>query len=261
MKKAIFFLVILALSRIGVAFAADTNTTNIGNFFLNNTTFDTANVNQILGLLVGPSGPPGAAGVAGSNGFNGLNGVNGMPGAPGPMGATGPQGIQGVAGVAGPAGASGGQGPAGPQGPKGDTGPAGSGGGLTGFGGGSVSVGTCDSNVDVAFARKFSFATGRFILNSITLSKISDKCAGQTIHLYFKISNPFPTPTPAPSPSPSRNYVEGQEITCSHTLSVELNEGDDANQYSFGDESACGSVYISDIDVNDLETRIGLEIS
>jgi hypothetical protein len=255
-KKAIFFLLILAISRIGVAFAADTNTTNIGNFFLNNTNFDTANVNQILGLLVGPSGPPGPAGIAGSNGFNGLNGVAGMPGAPGPMGAAGPQGIQGIQGVAGPAGASGAQGA---QGPKGDTGPAGSGGALDGFGGGSVSVGTCDENVDVTFSRKFSFASGRFVLNSINLSKISDKCAGQTIHLYFKISNPFPTP--APSPSPSRNYVEGQEITCTHTLATELLTGDDANEYPFDSEFSCGSVKVKDIDVNDLETRVGIEIS
>jgi len=251
-KKAIFFLLILAISRIGVAFAADTTPTNIGNFFLNNTNFDTANVNQILGLLVGPSGPPGPAGIAGSNGFNGLNGVAGMPGAPGPMGAAGPQGIQGIQGVAGPAGASG------AQGPKGDTGPAGSGGALDGFGGGSVSVGTCDENVAVSFSRKFSFASGRFVLNSINLSKISDKCAGQTLHLYFKISNPFPTP--APSPSPSRNYVEGQEITCSGTL-TNLVAGDDANDYVFDAEFSCGTIKVKDIDVNDLDSRIGIEIS
>jgi hypothetical protein len=243
MKKAIFFLVILAISRIGVAFAADTTPTNIGNFFLNNTNFDTANVNQILGLLVGPSGPPGPAGVAGSNGFNGLNGVAGMPGAPGAMGATGPQGIQGVQGVAGPAGANGGQGPAGPAGPKGD---AGTGGGVYGIGGGSVAVGTCDQSVDIAFPRSFDYTSGKFRLNSISLSKISNKCDGQTIHIYFKVGT--------------------KEIVCAHPLS-DLYAGDDANNYQFSGSSECTNKSdatpfdVNQLDVNNLETYVGVEIS
>jgi hypothetical protein len=237
-KKAIFFLLILAVSRIGVAFAADPTTTNIGNFFLNNTNFDTANVNQILGLLVGPSGRPGPAGIAGSNGFNGLNGVAGMPGAPGPMGATGPQGIQGVAGVAGPAGASGGQGPAGPQGLKGDPGTGGQ------WGTGAVSLGVCDPDVKLALGRSFDFEHGKFTLKSISLSEILDSCSGTTVKLTFKVEG-------------------GEPIVCSHTLLA------GENAITFKDltseptppiECTNGNDFQA-IDVNNLANYIGVEIS
>jgi hypothetical protein len=238
MKKAIFFLVILAISRIGVAFAADTTPTNIGNFFLNNTNFDTANVNQILGLLVGPSGPPGPAGVAGSNGFNGLNGVAGMPGAPGPMGATGPQGIQGVAGVAGPAGAAGAPGP---QGSPGPTGPAGTGGQ---WGTGSVSFGVCDPAVNLALGRSFDFENGKFTLKSITLSEISNDCLGTTVHLSFKVEG-------------------GTPITCSHLIAA------GENSITFNDKDSVPTPPIEctngndfkAINVSTLANYIGLEIS
>ena len=103
MKKAIFFLLVLTLARVGTAFAGTNNDATIQDFFLGNSSTGGSNLNQVLALLVGPQGAPGVAGVAGADGFvgmNGLDGADGLPGAPGPVGPQGP------AGVAGPAGAS-----------------------------------------------------------------------------------------------------------------------------------------------------------
>ena len=99
MKKMTLFLAILILSRVGIAYGADTAPNGLQNLFLGTSNSNAANINQVLALLVGPAGPPGAAGVAGRDGFIGLNGVAGMPGAPGPVGQTGPAGAQGPAGA------------------------------------------------------------------------------------------------------------------------------------------------------------------
>ena len=124
MKKMVFFLLLLAFTRIGVALGMGTTPVGIGSFFLGPPSISESNLNQVLGLLVGPQGSPGVAGASGANGINGVNGLNGAPGAPGPAG------LQGVAG------------PAGPAGPAGADGAAGAGAGTLGVGGGNVAIGT-----------------------------------------------------------------------------------------------------------------------
>ena len=63
MKKFAVILLVLSLTRIGVAYADSTNTTNSQNYFFG-TKSAAANLNQVLALLVGPKGDPGPAGVA-----------------------------------------------------------------------------------------------------------------------------------------------------------------------------------------------------
>ncbi|CAB4875805.1 unannotated protein [freshwater metagenome] len=153
MKKVTFFLLILAFTRIGISFGAPTDTAGTQNFFLGGTSNGVSNLNQVLALLVGPAGPPGPAGIAGADGYPGL------PGAPGIAGVQGPQGLQGLQGLPGPAG------PAGLQGLKGDPGTGGNGNGV-GFGGGTSTLGTCDENVQVSIAK-------RFTLDGFKISEIS----------------------------------------------------------------------------------------
>ena len=169
------FLAILILSRIGVAYGADVAPNGLQNFFLGTSNANTANINQVLALLVGPAGPPGAAGVAGRDGFSGLNGVDGMPGAPGPVGQTGLQGIQGLPGVPGAPGPAGAQGPAGP---------AGSGsGGTFGYSGGTVGLTGCDDQIKINIARQFT-ADG-FYLKKITVSEINpEPCYKHKVLIY-----------------------------------------------------------------------------
>jgi hypothetical protein len=180
MKKMTLFLAILILSRVGIAYGADTAPNGLQNFFIGTSNANTANINQVLALLVGPAGPPGAAGVAGRDGFSGLNGVDGMPGAPGPVGQTGPQGVQGIqglqgiAGPAGPAGATGAQGPAGPAG-------TGSGGTL-GYTGGTVGLTGCATNVTIDITSKFT--PSGFRLQAIVVGGIPADCIGQNLIVY-----------------------------------------------------------------------------
>ncbi len=178
MKKMTLFLAILILSRVGIAYGADTAPNGLQNFFLGTSNANTANINQVLALLVGPAGPPGAAGVAGRDGFSGLNGVDGMPGAPGPVGQTGPQGIQGIQGLQGVAGAPG---PAGAQGPAG---PAGSGsGGTFGITGGKVGLTGCDGEIQIEIGRQFT--SDGFYLKNIVVSGIeAEACKNQKVYIY-----------------------------------------------------------------------------
>jgi hypothetical protein len=178
MKKMTLFLAILILSRVGIAYGADTAPNGLQNFFLGTSNSNAANINQVLALLVGPAGPPGAAGVAGRDGFIGLNGVAGMPGAPGPVGQTGPAGAQGIAGVAGAAGPAG---PAGAPGPAGPAGPAGTGGTL-GYTGGTVGLTGCATNVTIDITRKFT--SSGFKLQAIVVGGIPAGCIGQNLLIY-----------------------------------------------------------------------------
>jgi hypothetical protein len=180
MKKMTLFLAILILSRVGIAYGADAAPNGLQNFFIGTSNANTANINQVLALLVGPAGPPGAAGVAGRDGFSGLNGVDGMPGAPGPVGQTGPQGVQGLQGlqgIAGPAGAAGAQGPAGPAGPAGT-----GGGGTLGYTGGTVGLTGCANNVTIDITSKFT--PSGFRLQAIVVGGIPADCIGQNLIVY-----------------------------------------------------------------------------
>ena len=186
MKKMTLFLAILILSRVGIAYGADTAPNGLQNFFLGTSNANTANINQVLALLVGPAGPPGAAGVAGRDGFMGMNGVDGMPGAPGPVGQTGAQGIQGIQGLQGVAGAAGAAGAPGPAGAQGPAGPAGSGsGGTFGITGGKVGLTGCDGEIKIEIGRQFT--SDGFYLKKIVVFGIDvEACQDQKVYIYAK---------------------------------------------------------------------------
>jgi hypothetical protein len=223
MKKMVFFLLLLAFTRIGVALGMGTTPVGIGSFFLGSPSITESNLNQVLGLLVGPQGSPGVAGMSGENGINGVNGLNGAPGAPGSPGA---QGLQGVAGPAGPAGEAG----------------TGSGGvGTLGVGGGTVSIGTCDDTVNISATQ--TFQGDHFDLGTIVVSNIagivgaSRGCAGQdaTIHVA--------TPSGAKS--------------CTITLDAGITGANNSVTFT---TASCGGV-LSGIHMQDLSSNIGLEFT
>ena len=192
----VFFVLLLAFSRVGVALGMGPTPVGIGNFFLGSPSITESNLNQVLGLLVGPAGSPGVAGVSGANGRDGLNGlagipgingVNGQDGAPGTAGAQGIQGVAGPAGTSGAAGVQGAQGVAGPAGPAGAPG-TGGGGGFFGVGGGKVSLGSCDDSVNVNVTQsfqgsKFDWAT-TVVTNIGGIDGASNGCAGQYATMY-----------------------------------------------------------------------------
>lgn len=192
----VFFVLLLAFSRVGVALGMGPTPVGIGNFFLGSPSITESNLNQVLGLLVGPAGSPGVAGVSGANGRDGLNGlagipgingVNGKDGAPGTAGAQGIQGVAGPAGTSGAAGVQGAQGVAGPAGPAGAPG-TGGGGGFFGVGGGKVSLGSCDDSVNVNVTQsfqgsKFDWAT-TVVTNIGGIDGASNGCAGQYATMY-----------------------------------------------------------------------------
>jgi hypothetical protein len=158
MKRIAIFVLFLALTRVGVAMGAGGTPIGIGNFFLGPPTITDSNLNQVLGLLVGPEGTPGAAGIAGANGLPGLPGANGAPGAPG---------AQGI------------------QGPAGAPGNGGNGGGVNtfGIGGGQVALNSCDDKVNISANQTYTGA--KFDLKNITVSNIDNACNGQKVIIHF----------------------------------------------------------------------------
>lgn len=194
MKKVVFLLLVLSMTRVGVSYAETNSASNSSNYFFG-VKSASANLNQVLALLVGPQGRPGPAGVAGKDGLIGVNGVDGkdgLPGAPGVAGQPGRDGVsvvaaaftgiqglcnsggtkftdaagtvtyacngaQGSSGAQGAQGIQGLQGLQGLQGPKGETGTSGSGDGIA-FGTGKLGLGACeaDGKVAVGLSRKFS---------------------------------------------------------------------------------------------------------
>ena len=224
MKKFAVILLVLSLTRIGVAYADSTNSTESQNYFFG-TKSAAENLNQVLALLVGPKGDPGPAGVAGKDGLIGMDGkdgLDGLPGAPGAVGATGPQGPAGSSILAvsftGAQGTctSGGvkftdgagtitytcnglNGSAGATGATGPTGPAGTGSGLNGgftYAQGALS-GTCDDFIFIEPIRKFSpggfFAFGGFnvgdtrktLVGATTNGGVASTCLGQEVTFEF----------------------------------------------------------------------------
>ena len=223
MKKMVFFLLLLAFTRIGVALGMGTTPVGIGSFFLGSPSISESNLNQVLGLLVGPQGSPGVAGVSGENGINGVNGLNGPPGPPGPPGSPGAQGLQGVAGPAGPAGAAGG------------------GVGTLGVGGGNVAIGTCDDTVNISATQ--TFQGDHFDLGTIVVSNIagiigaSNGCAGQDATIHFTASGVFKS--------------------CTITLDPKIKGP--TNSITF-DTTSCPGV-LNGIHMQNLDSNIGLEFT
>lgn len=98
MKKFAVILLVLSLTRIGVAYADTNNSSTSQNYFFG-TKSAAANLNQVLALLVGPKGDPGPAGVAGKDGLIGMDGKDGKDGKDGLNGAPGVAGISGKDGT------------------------------------------------------------------------------------------------------------------------------------------------------------------
>ena len=248
MKKMVFFLLLLAFSRIGVAMGMGTTPIGIGNFFLGSPSITESNLNQVLGLLVGPAGSPGVAGVSGANGKDGLNGLAGIPGVNGVNGqdgAPGTPGAQGIQGVAGPAGRDGAPGAQGIQGVAGPAGPAGApgtgGGGFLGVGGGNVSLGACDDNVTISATQ--SFEGTHFNLATVSVSGIlgigggSNGCAGQDVTIHVKAS--------------------GVAKSCTQRLPIGITGTENRIVFT---TSSCSGI-LNGINMKDLDTNIGLEFT
>jgi hypothetical protein len=248
MKKMVFFVLLLAFSRVGVALGMGPTPVGIGNFFLGSPSITESNLNQVLGLLVGPAGSPGVAGVSGSNGRDGLNGlagipgingVNGQDGAPGTAGAQGIQGVAGPAGTSGAAGTQGAQGVAGPAGPAGAPG-TGGGGGFFGVGGGKVSLGSCDDSVNVNVTQsfqgsKFDWAT-TVVTNIGGIDGASNGCAGQYATMYVT--------------------VLGNTYSCTITLDPGIRGPN--NSITFN-TTTCPA--LRGVNMKDLDSNIGLEFT
>jgi hypothetical protein len=199
MKRFITLLLVLSLFKIGSAYAATpSNTNNNSRIIFGTTNAKTANVNQVLALLVGPQGRIGPVGFTGPRGFQGINGQDGLPGAPGP------------AGPAGATGATGPAGPAGPAGPKGDDGAPGTGGsgGSSSLAQGSFEVGACDNSITAAFTS--FFGSGTFALNSIILNDVDGACSNKTVSVFFTMST---NATGSFGP-----YSTGNVIKCTDTI-------------------------------------------
>jgi hypothetical protein len=95
----------------------------------------------------------------------GLVGPAGAAGAPGATGSQGVQGVQGVPGIPGEPGGGGGSG--------------------TGFGAGTLPIGTCDDAVNLNFTHQFN---GReFLLTGLTIANLNGACNGQNLHVYLNI--------------------------------------------------------------------------
>jgi len=222
MKKLIFFIAFLVFTRIGVSMGVSATPVGIGNFFLGEPSITQSNLNQVLGLLVGPDGQPGVAGVSGANGVNGLNGIPGIPGINGVNGAQGIQGIQGIQGVAGTPGAPGTPGKNG-------------GIGNVGIGSGEVTIGSCDENVNIGATQEFK--GDRFNLNTISVSNIGAGCAGQKVTIHLQ-------------------KTTGGAVTCIATLAAGLTG--EANQITIPVSTCEGG---ANFDMKDLDTNIGLEFT
>jgi hypothetical protein len=171
MKKLVFFMAFLVFTRIGMSLGFSAAPVGIGNFFIGAPAITESNLNQVLGLLVGPSGQPGVAGISGANGINGINGLPGIPGSTGAPGVPGIQGIQGVPGTPGTPGAPGAPGKDG-------------GIGSVGIGGGKVLLDACDKEVNISAAQEFTGSS--FELTTVTVNSIDiTSCAGQQITIYI----------------------------------------------------------------------------
>jgi hypothetical protein len=244
MKKFALILLVLSLTRIGVAYADTTNAANSQNYFFG-TKSAAANLNQVLALLVGPKGDPGPAGVAGKDGLIGMNGKDGKDGKDGLNGAPGVAGVAGT-GVLAVAfvgsqgtctsggvkftdgegtvtyacnGRNGLDGANGANGANGVNGGGGGGGSLT-YGQGVVTVGACDADGVVALdvQRKFNGTDFVFSQFSIGDSTITDgdadpACSGLPFSIYVTISNTV-------TKDYHRKYQPGDVITCTKVVST-----------------------------------------
>ena len=295
MKKFAVILVVLSLTRIGVAYADTTNSSTNQNYFFG-TKAAAANLNQVLALLVGPKGDPGPAGVAGKDGLIGMNGkdgVDGLPGAPGAVGATGATGAAGASvlavaftgsqgtclaggvkftdgvgtvtfacnGVSGATGATGATGPAG-------TGGGGGGGGTIGYGQGEVSVGACETDNKIVLGVNREFTGVDFVFSGFTLGDLTvtdgdlkSGCAGKTVSIYLKIKSGTIANT-------SGNYLANDIVKCTYTLQSAASWPTSNPQFTLNNgNTSCATirapgtaVALNEIRTADYTDKIGFEI-
>lgn len=241
MKKFAVVLLLLSITRIGVAYA-DTTSANSQNYFFG-TQNASENLNQVLALLVGPKGDPGPAGVAGKDGLIGMNGKDGLPGAPGATGETGTAGADGLPGASVLAvaftgaqgtctaggtkftdgagnvtyacnGANGANGANGTNGTNG----TGGGGGTLGYGQGEVSVGACEADNKIVIQPDRSFDGEGFFFSAfklgdptVTDGDIHDTCATKVIHIYLKMKASGLVTT-------NNGYGVSDTVKCTYTL-------------------------------------------
>ena len=274
MKKIFMILVIISLTRVGVAYAADTTANNRQNYFFGNTSQSAANLNQVLALLVGPKGDPGAAGVAGRDGFIGMNGKDGKDGLPGAPGAVGPAGGAG-AGIA-IAQFTGTQGTCTNGGTKfiagdgtttyacnGTNGSGGGGGGGSiGYGAGEVSVGSCTDTATVGLKSQYTGAD--FVFDTITVTQLNTGCASKTLSIYFKIKSS------GSLKNSTGNYTLNDTVKCTYNIPVSSSWGVSPNpQLSIGSgNSSCATLttplttfLLNKISTADYTNAIGFEIT
>ena len=206
MKRLAIILLVLSIFRIGAVFAETTpEDQERGAILVGNSQGDIRD-NLIPVAIIGADGLPGPVGATGPQGDVGPIGPTGETGATGPAGA---QGIQGEPGVAGPAGAAGPAGPAGPTGPAGPAGPAGTGsGGSSSLGQGTVTVGTCDTSITMAFTSHFS--SGTFALDSIIMRDVASACSGKTVNVFFTMDSA--------SSGSFGPYAAGNVLKCTTTI-------------------------------------------
>ena len=247
MKKFAVVLLVLSLTRVGVAYADSTNSSNSQNYFFG-TKSAAANLNQVLALLVGPKGDPGPAGVAGKDGLIGMNGKDGKDGKDGLDGAPGAVGLPGTAGagvlavaftglqgtcLAGGVkltasdgtisylcnGRNGSDGANGANGTNGINGTGGGGGtGSIGYGQGEFSVGACeaDNKIILGFTREFTgadFVFKTFTVGNPTITDgdIKATCAAKVMNFYLKIKASGLANT-------SGHYIANDIVKCTYTL-------------------------------------------
>ena len=207
MKKLVFFMAFLVFTRIGMSLGFSATPVGIGNFFIGAPAITESNLNQVLGLLVGPSGQPGVAGISGANGINGINGLPGIPGVPG---SAGPQGVAGIQGIKGDPGTPGSPGTPGAPGKDGGF-------GSVGLGGGKVLIDACDKEVSIAAAQ--AFTGSGFELSTVTVNNIDDaSCAGQEATIYLD--------TKSTETKPAAKYSCTQDISVGRPLIFNLGVAD-----------------------------------
>ena len=274
MKKIFMILVIISLTRVGVAYAADNAAGSQQNYFFGNTSQSAANLNQVLALLVGPKGDPGPAGVAGRDGFIGMNGKDGKDGLPGAPGAVGPAGGAG-AGIA-IAQFTGTQGTCSNGGTKfiagdgtttyacnGTNGSGGGGGGGSiGYGAGEVSVGSCTDTATVGLKSQYTGAD--FVFDTITVTQLNTGCASKTLSIYFKIKSS------GSLKNSTGNYTLSDTVKCTYNIPVSSSWGTSpAPQLSIGSgNSTCATLttplttfLLNKISTADYTNAIGFEIT
>ena len=263
MKKFAVVLLVLSLTRIGVAYADTNNAANSQNYFFG-VKSAAANLNQVLALLVGPKGDPGPAGVAGKDGLIGMDGKDGKDGKDGLDGAPGAVGLPGAAGTgvisvaftgaqgtctsggvkftdaAGAItyacnGRNGSDGANGINGTNGINGGGTGGGGSLTYGQGVIQVGACDTDGVVAMnvTRKFNgtdfvFEQFTFGDSNVTDGDVDAACSGLPMSAYITISNTL-------TKDYTRKYQPGDVIACTKTYST--NPWPTTNpQFTFNDQ-------------------------